>query len=211
MADFVKKPLGQSLNEIALKRAADAIALEGKNLPCRVVAIVSSGIVTVNFEVNFDPIQLQNVTVPIEYPEYIRYPIQIGDKGMVISADVRLGNISGLGAATPPGPDKPANLSALSFVWLGNTGWSAVEDTQAVVIYGPNGGILRTTDKVNSITVNSSGIQLTGNFAAFGGSPVSKETITGALSAVTDANAKAVLTSIIAALTGYTLATDGTT
>jgi hypothetical protein len=49
-----------------------------------------------------------------------------------------------------------------------------------------------------------------GKLALFGGTPGAKATITGALSSVTDANAKNVLTSIIAALTAITAATDGT-
>ena len=45
----------------------------------------------------------------------------------------------------------------------------------------------------------------------FGGPPNAKQNITGALSAVTDSNAKAVLTSIIAALGQYTLVNNNTT
>lgn len=50
-----------------------------------------------------------------------------------------------------------------------------------------------------------------GTLGFFGAAGVSKATITGALNSVSDANAKAVLKSIIALLTGYDLGTDGTT
>ncbi len=45
----------------------------------------------------------------------------------------------------------------------------------------------------------------------FGTTPATQKTVTGALSTVADAPAKAVLTSIIAALVAYGLAVDGTT
>jgi len=51
----------------------------------------------------------------------------------------------------------------------------------------------------------------TGTLGFLGATPVVQQQITGALSTVTDAAAKAVLTSIIDALVGYGLATDGTT
>jgi hypothetical protein len=65
-----------------------------------------------------------------------------------------------------------------------------------------------------AFTVNTRQDTIGGNTRAFfGGTPVTKRAITGALSAVTDANAKAVLTSIITALddAGYNLVTDSTT
>lgn len=45
----------------------------------------------------------------------------------------------------------------------------------------------------------------------FGTAPATKQAVTGALSTVLDAPAKAVLTSILAALVAYGLATDSTT
>ena len=219
MSEHLKNPLSSSLNRVAVKRASDAIAKTGRALPCTVVAVVSSGIVTVNFEVDASPATLGNVTIPIEYPEYLRYPIQVGDKGMTVPADTLLGGLTGLGAGTPKANVAPANLSGLSFVFLGSTGWSATDDAQASVLYGPNGVILRDTAKTHTLTLSTAnGINLDSNvtvkgnqLAFFGGSPVTKKTITGALSAVTDTNAKAVLTSIIALITGYTFGTNGTT
>lgn len=55
-------------------------------------------------------------------------------------------------------------------------------------------------------------VQAAAGIAAFGHAvPASAASITGALSTVADAPAKAVLTSIIAALVGCGMATDGTT
>lgn len=49
------------------------------------------------------------------------------------------------------------------------------------------------------------------NLGFFAATPTTQQAITGSLSTVIDAAAKAVLTSIIAALVAYGLATDGTT
>ena len=210
MADYLKKPLARSINEAGAKRAADAIQRTGKSLPCTVARVISSGIVVVNFEVNAAPFTLPQITVPVVGSEYVRLPIQAGDKGRVTASDARLGGISGLGAGVPD-LMQPGNLSALAFEWLGNTDWSATEDPNALVMYGPNGCVIRTADSANKVVVNSSGVQITGELAFFGGTPAAKQTIIGALSAVTDANAKAVLTSIIAGLVAYNEMTNGTT
>lgn len=220
MTDFIKMPQGTSLNALATRRAYQATQMTGRALPCTVVAVVSSGIVTVNFQVNAAPYTLPQVTIPVQAWEYIRYPIQVGDKGFTVPADVRIGNISGLGGGIP-GLDQPANLSALSFVPIGNAAWSETDDPDAVVIYGPNGVIARTQDGATSLTVNSDGvtveggdmtvtadhIALNGNvtitdttLGLYGETAVIRQSVIGALSSVTDANAKAVLTSLINAL-----------
>lgn len=76
---------------------------------------------------------------------------------------------------------------------------------------GGVGGSVRLKGGDNAVVVEAaSGSKL----SFYNGTPVTKQTITGALSTVTDAAAKAVLTSIIAALaaaTGVNLVTDGTT
>lgn len=188
MADWIKNPLAVSLNDVALKRANDLIQSLGKSLPCTVAQVVSSGIVVVNFEVNSAPATLPRVTVPVLGSEYIRYPIQVGDKGMVLSADVRLGGITGLGAGVPD-MTRPGNLSALVFAWLGNTAWSATDDVSSVVIYGPGGVILRdigsnsvlsvsppnvVSDSPNTITTGNlvAGTGATGSFTTTSGSVV---------------------------------------
>ncbi len=191
MADYLKNPLGRSLNELAAERARQAIEQTGKALPCSVASVVSSGIVTVNFEVASPDITLPQVTVPICQPTYIRYPIQPGDLGMVISADAALGGVTGLGSGLPTLGVQPGNLTALAFVWLGNKNWDAALDPQALELW-------------RNVLVKPSEL---GFFAT---PPVAKQTITGPLSSATNAATKAVLTSIIAALVAYGLAIDGT-
>jgi len=80
----------------------------------------------------------------------------------------------------------------LAFLWIGNSNWTSALDSEALELWG-------------NILVKQNEL---GFFAA---AAVGKQTITGALSAVTDTNAKAVLTSIISALSAYGLVHNGTT
>jgi hypothetical protein len=137
----LKTPLSKSLPELTQKKILDAMHLTGKSLPCHVIS-VDGAIVTVAFDVSSD-FTLPQVTVPLFGPEYIRYPIQSGDKGAVIAFDARLGGNSGLGSGVPD-LSQPANLTALVFLPFGNTEWASV-DPDAVTIYGPNGVVLRDT------------------------------------------------------------------
>ena len=190
MADFVKKPLGNSLNTLAVQRANEAVSASGKALPCTVAKVVGPGIVTVNFEVNASPYTLPQVTVPVGMPPYITYPIQVGDKGVVFPADAKLGGLTGLGAGTPD-LTQPGNLSALTFFWLGTTGQTTADPTSLILYQN---------------------ISIRPNALGFFETPVqSKQTVTGHLTAITDANAKAVITSIIDALANYGLINIGTT
>jgi hypothetical protein len=155
-----KTPYAFSINEFAQAKVRAAIQLLGKSLPASVTA-VNGSIVTVAFQVDATPYTLPKVQVPLAGPEYIRYPTQIGDKGYVAAADVRLGGVTGLGSGLPK-LNQPGNLSALVFVPLGSTNFSPTDDTQAVVIYGPNGVILRDTGKSTTLTLTPSGIVVTG-------------------------------------------------
>lgn len=185
-----KTPLALSLHRLGEAKSQDRQQLVGKSLPCRVKAVVSPWIVTVEFAVASQPYTLQPVTVPVLAPPYVAYPIQVGDAGRFISSDHREGALSGLGAGVPSLNDVPGNLSCGGFVWLGNTAWTT-PDPDAVVTWG-------------NLVVGQS------QLAFFGGAKVSRQDVTGALSSVTDPAAKAVLTSLIDALANYALITNGT-
>lgn len=154
MADSSQKtPFGRAINEFAGKKVADAIQLLGKALPCSVSTIPTSGvpIVTVKFEVQ-SGFTLPTVTVPVLGFEYLRFPVKVGDKGVVFPASVNIGNVSGLGGGNSS-LVVPANLSALVFMPVGNAKWDASEDPNAVVLYGPDGVIIRDTAKTSSVKV----------------------------------------------------------
>lgn len=155
-----KTPLGRGLNRFAEKKVVEAIQLLGKALPASVMA-VSGSIVAVKFEVQTS-LTLPTVTIPIAGPEWIRYPTQVGDKGAVFPADVYLGGMSGLGGGIADF-SLQANLSALVFFPIGNKNWSATDNPNAVVIYGPDGVVLRTVDKLCTLTLTATGIKIKGN------------------------------------------------
>jgi hypothetical protein len=157
MADHLKTPLAKSLSSFAEKKINDAFQLTGKGLPCSVVS-VAGAIVTVKFEVQNIPFTLPQVTIPLFGPEYVRYPIQKGDKGTVIPFDAYLGGMSGLGGGVADLTQR-ANLSSLVFLPIGNKLWTSV-DPNAVTIYGPNGVVLRDTGSDSIITLTPGSITI---------------------------------------------------
>ncbi len=143
MVDSAQKvPLARSLEAFGLRKAQSAIDLLGQSLPASVVAVPSSGIVKVKVELTNLPFTISEITVPVFGSEYLRIPIQPGMKGAVMAFDYYLGGMTGLGGGTADLTPRP-NLSNLVFAPLGNTAWSVTEDPNAVVLYGPDGIILR--------------------------------------------------------------------
>ena len=162
MADnYLKTPLGQSLNDWAYQKILNAVNSQGRALPCSVVAVEGS-IVTVRFEVNAAPATLPRVKIPVAGAEYIRYPIQVGCLGVAFPASVRIGNVSGLSPGVPT-MATPGNLAALVFFPCGNVGWPATDDANSLVIYGPDGVIIRTMDGSKKVVVSATGTKVTGD------------------------------------------------
>ena len=117
------------------------------------------------------PYTLPNVTVPLFGPEYVRYPIQPGCKGVVFPADAYLGGVSGLGGGVADLALR-GNLSTLVFFPIGNTSWSASDDANALVLYGPDGVIIRDMNKKTVFTLTENGIVITlqaGKFVTING------------------------------------------
>ncbi|MEZ2402791.1 hypothetical protein ACBR19_14370 [Raoultella planticola] len=135
-----KLNFGSSMNRFAERKVDNALQKAGKILPVSVVK-QNGKMITVAFELRGIPYVLPQVTIPLFGPQYIRYPMQPGDKGIVIPADTYIGGVSGQGGGiadmTPP-----ANLSSLVFLPISNTEWQDV-DGQVVTVYGPEGVTLR--------------------------------------------------------------------
>ncbi|MFJ5338369.1 hypothetical protein ACIPSD_04555 [Pectobacterium sp. CHL-2024] len=135
-----KLSLARNMNRFMDQRMEEAFQSAGKVLPASIVGR-SGNMVTVSFELRDTPYVFPQVTIPLFGPEYIRYPMQPGDKGIVIPADTYLGGVSGQGGGvadlTPP-----ANLSALVFLPISNTEWEGV-DGQVLTLYGPEGVTIR--------------------------------------------------------------------
>lgn len=173
MADqSLKKPLGQSLNALATKRAEDSIQLLGKALPASVVAVNKAGtIVTVKFELGAIPFTLPQVRMPVLTSEYVRLPIAAGCRGFVIPADAYLGGMSGLGGGVAD-LTLQSNLGALVFAPIGNLGFQDVA-SGVVTIYGPSGVTIRDSGSACKIELTPGGITITlpggGNVTVVGG------------------------------------------
>lgn len=150
MTDSQKFPFLKALANSAKVAGEDNDALRGRELPCHVVA-VQGQIVTVHFDMLPEGVQYPQVTIPIATFPYIRYPIQVGDSGVTLAADVSLRGASGLGTGMASLALSPS-LTPLFFVPLSNKQWSE-EDPQKVTIYGPEGVICKTAGGDASVTV----------------------------------------------------------
>jgi len=155
-------PFGQSMNRFAREKALNQIIQTGRSLPCQVVKVMGS-IVQVSFQVQAVPgqaaVTVPNATVPIIGSEYIRLPIQPGCKGMTVAADAYLGGMSGQGGGVAT-LARPANLTALAFVPLGNVNFSA-QDGQVLVMYGPQGVTLADETFASTMKLTPTSITLT--------------------------------------------------
>lgn len=154
-----KTPIGRTLEQFAQRKARQAIVSTGRSLPASVAEVVGSGVVTVKFELTNTPYTLPNITVPMIGSEYIRLPIQVGCLGWVMSADAYLGGVSGLGGGTADLSQR-GNLSMLVWSPIGNKTWTDPDNANAVVIYGPDGVVLRDLGKKNTFTLTPSGVTL---------------------------------------------------
>lgn len=152
MSDSQKFPFLKAFNNAIQTGAQDRAEIAGRSLPCHVVA-VDGQIVTVQFDMLPDGMQYPQITIPIATFEYIRYPIQKGDKGVTVAADVSLRGISGLGTGIASRA-LTFSLVPLFFVPLSNAGWTK-EDSDKIVLYGPGGAILKTADGASSVTVEA--------------------------------------------------------
>lgn len=151
--------------------------------------MVSSGVVVVKFEVQSSALgaTLPDVMVPVSWPEYIRYPVQAGDKGFCVAADAYLGGVSGLGGGVA-GLVQQGNLAALAFQPVGNKAWAATTDPNAVVIYGVQGrGVTLLSDiggQIVKLVLTDQGITITGNITLNGNMAVNGAvTVTGNVTA----------------------------
>ena len=152
-----KVPFAVSLNNAMDRKIEDNNQNLGQILPCTVTAVNGAN-VTVNFEVLSGALTLPPVTCPIAEPEYVRLPVQVGDKGVCMAASTRLGGVSGLGQGLAP-LSNPSNLGSLIFVPIGNKNWFSVNG-QYLVLYGIDGVDISTRDQDVHITLNHSGVTI---------------------------------------------------
>lgn len=157
--DLSKKlPIFASMNEAAQKQSRRTEHMTGRSMPASVVS-VDGQIVTVKFEVKSD-FTLPQLQVPIFGSEYIRLPIQVGCKGIVVPSDYYIGAMSGMGAGTAS-LNKQGNLSNLVFLPIGNKSWSK-HDGDTLTLYGVSGVEITDKDGGKSlISIKEDGITMT--------------------------------------------------
>jgi hypothetical protein len=139
-------PLGLSINKRARAKVLDYIHQTGKFLPAT-VSNAKGSVVTANFQMAQGEYSLPQVTIPMFGPEYVRNPMQEGDKGVVIATNYDITGMSGLGGASSQGAaySNPGNLAALLFMPIGNKNFSPVDGNKWAG-YGKNGALMRDID-----------------------------------------------------------------
>lgn len=152
-----KTPFSNSINSFVNRKLNDSQQRLGQVLPCHIVAI-KDNMVTVNFDVLNGKLTIPPVTCPVAESKYVRLPLQVGDQGICIAADARLGELSGQGAGKAP-LVQPSNLGALVFVPISNTNWEKV-DNNAANISGLNGVVLRDSGNKCSLTLTPAGVTI---------------------------------------------------
>jgi len=157
-----KVPFVDSLSRFAEDAMRSAQQVLGKAMPASVTAVeANNSIVTVKIEVSSD-FTMPPVRCPVATPQWVRYPIQVGDKGMVVSSDFYLGGMSGLGGGVAE-LSQQANLAAVVFVPIGNTNFSALDDPTKALVNGPGGVVLQSEDATVSLDLGTtSGVMVDG-------------------------------------------------
>ena len=155
MSTALKKHINVSLNDFVAQKLAAFGNQAGQAWPCHVTA-VNGAVVTIAFDVDSGAYTLPQVTVPVVESRYVRLPVQVGDRGVAISASVSIGNVSGLGPPAPVSLTAPGNLSALMFMPIGNAAW-ATPDANAVVVTAPDGAIIQDDAGTTKVVLTGAG------------------------------------------------------
>jgi hypothetical protein len=158
MTNAQKTPMSRTLPPFASQKAKDQIAQLGFAPTGKVLATQGS-IVAVRFTVAGR--KLPDMTIPVFGAEYIRLPIQPGDKGVAFPVSVYTGGVSGLGTLDSFGDSPPqGNLSTLVWFPVGNAAWSAV-NPNVLVMYGPSGVTIRDTASGTVLNLTPTGLTIT--------------------------------------------------
>lgn len=160
MADNAQKtPIQQTLNAFADKKINNAAQLLGKSVPASVLSTdPTNTIVTVKLELQETPFTFPQITCPVYGPQWLRWPIQTGDLGVCFASDYYLGGMSGLGGGVAS-LTQMMNLGTLVWFPIGNASFSATDNKQAAVLYGPDGSVIRTQDSSVKMVLDKEGVK----------------------------------------------------
>lgn len=158
MTAFRKSPPADWLPRLARTHARSVNEHNGKAFPATVTGM-RGRIALVRLEVSSNPAPAP-FRVPVAESEYVRTPIQPGCKGVVLSANAALGQMTGLGSRRPTPRDAPPNLGSCIFLPLTNAQWEAL-DNDTLHMYGVAG--VQITDRLNgssTVTLTKDGVTL---------------------------------------------------
>jgi hypothetical protein len=161
MSDNSQK-LNQGAAAAALSsgRAFSQISGIGQSLPVALSKVVG-GIVTGNFQMVSGTGQGSQQTggftlPPVEMPalmsQYLRLPLQPGEKGVTMGADTSIDNVSGLGRNTPQSYTRPANMGPSVFVPVANKDWETTKPNY-ITMYGVKPADDNAEDKTHGTAI----------------------------------------------------------
>ena len=174
-----RRPMRETLSAFIGKEIENNSQVIGKAWPCSILSVQTDSnnktvpIVTVQFEIN-SQFPLPKITIPAIGTQHIRTPLRAGAFGIAISADVFIGNVSGLGENFTTMADT-GNLAAMFFIPIGNADWKTF-DKDSVVLYSIATGAMVMVNQSqvillsgsSSVTVSPSGIAINGNVTVTG-------------------------------------------
>lgn len=170
MTNFAGKlPYVQNLAQAVDWRMGAKDQRTGWELPCTVKAVSEDGLrVTVNFEMDAQPYQFPQITVPIFMSEYVRLPIQPGTRGYTKFVDVPTDNITAEKPSSTTFKDFGNLNKSLVFMPITNGGWLPIANQKVLWLNGPEGVLIQDLSfdsegnpVVNSvITIAPTGIRL---------------------------------------------------
>lgn len=136
MSSFRKIPQADAFTHAARYHASRAMDHLPSILPASLVEM-EGRIAIVQIEAD-SPVPIPRLRVPLLESEYIRAPLQPGCLGMVITAHLTLGMMTGLGIRRPTMGERPGNFSACVFVPLSHAAWKRMNG-QFLNLYGVEG------------------------------------------------------------------------
>jgi hypothetical protein len=138
--DEMRLPLQGSLSQMMKNGASQQDDSIAKPLTVSVTAVEANRMsVTVKVETS-SGWSMPLIDVPVAGAEYIRYPIQVGDIGLLIPSKTPNGDASGAGGQSSVRAQ--FNFSACYFQPVGNATWSP-ESADQVTMYGKGGVHIR--------------------------------------------------------------------
>lgn len=129
-----KKPFSVGLNAFVQQKNQDAVKISRQALPATVVSVNLPFVtVAIQLRTNFT---IPQVTCAVVESKYVRVPIQVGDSGLILSADSILTGVTG--QSNSVSMQFPSNLESMIFLPLGSKSWNSV-DANAVYIQDSSG------------------------------------------------------------------------